>query len=270
MIENQDRGDGRGSPEGESASKQHEIATSINALKSSYEAAQADQIQHSDNIFRWTRRGAKAAILYTGLTILIFGASIYSVSQTREIVNQTSRAAKAAEDQVQATKDTAGDQKAAIDKQTGIASDTEQRQLRAYVGLTDDPLAMIKSPDRIIVTMKNFGQTPTKSVELFINWAFVKQPAVRLPDGFEFPDNPYCPARLYGAQTIYPADILKGQRQHCPDETKKLSEPNIWAAFIYGHVIYFDVFGNRWRNNYCLLYGASGSAYCDRYNEIDS
>jgi hypothetical protein len=118
--------------------------------------------------------------------------------------------------------------------------------------------------------MKNFGQTPAKSVEIFINWEFVRKPAVGLPDGFEFADKPYCPTRLYGAQIIFPADILKAQRQHCPDEAEKLSEPNSWAAFIYGHIMYFDVFGNRWRNNYCFWYEASESALCDRYNEIDA
>jgi hypothetical protein len=154
--------------------------------------------------------------------------------------------------------------------QASIAGDAEQRQLRAYVGLANDPIMTLTAPDRTILAMKNFGQTPGKSVEIFTNFEFVSKPADRLPDDFKFPDKNYCPKRLYGTQVIYPLDILKSQRQDCPEEIAKLSSPEKWTAFIYGHILYSDVFGHQWRNNYCFLYGAAnGNAYCDRYNEMD-
>jgi hypothetical protein len=99
--------------------------------------------------------------------------------------------------------------------QAWTSSDTEQRSLRAYVGLADltnSATAPKVESGRILVTMINYGATPAKDVEFYGNWEFVKPGVMRLPDDFTFPDKPYCPPeRLYGGQTIFPKNTLQSK-----------------------------------------------------------
>jgi hypothetical protein len=156
--------------------------------------------------------------------------------------------------------------------QAWISHDTEQRSLRAYVGLADftnTPPQLDK--ERIRIQMVNYGQTAAKNVEFYGNWEFVAANVLRLPDDFTFPEKPYCPdnQRLYGGATIFPQKSLESQRAHCPEEIAKLISGGQWNSFFYGHVDYQDIFDQKWTTTYCVGFLNGLTILCDRHNEID-
>jgi hypothetical protein len=152
------------------------------------------------------------------------------------------------------------------------ADDTAQRQLRAYVAISNSvPLDM--NPIRVALTFDNFGQTPATDVKVFFYWEFVPF-GENLPSNFTFPEKPGCvgaPGITPGIAAIFPRNPALIFRKHCPDELTRLqaSERNEVHAFLYGHAEYLDIFKKKRRTNFCLLYTPSISIVCGRHNEMD-
>jgi hypothetical protein len=111
---------------GKPAGPNHEIVAAINALGKKYEAAQKGRPEHDRQTLKWAKRAGIGVGIYTLLTL---GIAVVALCQL-----QTSR-------------------------------DSEQRQLRAYVGVVhpNGPLIDHATPPGIplvVFDIKNFGQTP--------------------------------------------------------------------------------------------------------------
>jgi len=277
MIEKDDRGDARSDPEGKGTPKQHEIAISIDALKVSYETTQANQTQHSNNIFKWTRRGAKAAILYTGLTLLLFGASIYSVSQTREVVTQTSRAAKAAEDQVQAIKDAASEQVVALNKQIEIAKDTEERSLRAYAFASPTNVQGFTKGSAVTagISITTMGQTPAYNVRGIVSTGGMAYP---LRDDQDL-DVAQTADQIQNRSIVVPGHpfIIEATTKDVLNQSTvdAINAGTTFRLYTWGRVDYDDVFAKAHWLTFCYNYNGEllstekRAETCPRHNDYD-
>ena len=85
------------SPRYRASAKNHPIAIAINALKRQYQAKDRERAERDANIFKWTKRGAKAAILYTFFTLFIMVAGFYSVYEARRAADSAEVSANIAQ-----------------------------------------------------------------------------------------------------------------------------------------------------------------------------
>jgi hypothetical protein len=119
-----------------------------------------------------------------------------------------------------------------------LSKDTAQRQLRAYIGVSSASMRMInKNTLAIVVCIKNFGKTPALKVRHFIDHKMGKYP---LRVTLEKPTKSDADANA----VIFPT--IESWAQDAVDLSK---EPIVegMTLFVYGHIIYEDVFGHeRW------------------------
>jgi len=159
-------------------------------------------------------------------------------------------------------------------QQTVVTMEAAERtQLRAYVGidsikidapnltnhryvvLEDKPGIVWK--DSILLSIKNFGQTPARNVTTYINWEPMPL-SFNLPENFLFRDNinnnnpviDYSPSLYYldKDQIIIsniPIKDLTNFRSAYKKETNN---------FVYGHITYSDIYNRRWRRHFCFLW----------------
>ena len=119
---------------------------------------------------------------------------------------------------------------------------TVRAQLRAYVGVPSGKIMVVPDPAKLVVTvnvrMKNFGQTPAHEVQC---WA-----AVVTAQTFSAKFNSH--QTLIGAKiSLFPQDAQTVKFSH---ELSVLPGTDPIGIFIFGHIIYRDVFGNPWRTNF--------------------
>jgi hypothetical protein len=154
-VNNQQRGQSKGSGGGESGPREDKnVAFAINALHSTYKSSSDKTDQRENKQFLWTRRTAVAAIVYTLVTAALLAAGIWSAVQATNAVTQAANAVAVAK----RSADVAQDQVAA-------AKDTEQRQLRAYVGIIPGDVENFgEDTFEIKLIRKNYGQTPAYDV----------------------------------------------------------------------------------------------------------
>jgi hypothetical protein len=161
--------------------------------------------------------------------------------------------------------------------QAWIASDTERRQLRAYVSFsTTNPIKMTSS--EVTMVIDNFGETPAKDVQIWSSWEFVPF-GQDLPADFQFLVKPPCGGTavdqkmLPGPITIFPKNSYSTYGFHCPFDLVDLTraERNEVSAFTYGFISYFDVFDEKHRTNFCYLWypAIKKALFCNRHNEVD-
>jgi hypothetical protein len=149
------------------------------------------------------------------------------------------------------------------------ATAAERRQLRAYVGVEkiwfDLPHMSYlnwKAPrpvppgyfyeDKALVEIKNFGGTPAYEVGVTINWQIMRYGLI-LPIGYTLPQ--YAEERSPSSSqvidvgktftaTINIRDLLVFQE----------ADARVSSLYIYGHILYTDVYGRRWRRGYRYMY----------------
>jgi len=179
--------------------------------------------------------------------------------------------------------------------QVGISRDTEERQLRAYVGVEEVNLdlrggnAIDPTSERggeakftksyFMPTLKNYGLTPARNVQL--RWQSVFSSG-DLPFNFDFNE--------YANQTVHPSMASRGTlnagqvgnvKAPLTLRTNALFQQAIskgMQLYVYGSYTYTDVYDKRWRDTFCFLVDKSdtdGHAFipCDRHNDetqIDS
>jgi hypothetical protein len=174
--------------------------------------------------------------------------------------------------------------------QVQVSRDTEERQLRAYVGLDTASLDLkggglvVPNPeageaaraqftnDYFLPTFKNSGLTPARDLRLTGQLVFS---STGLPANLRFsgPDESVNPnfvsrATLSAGQS----GSAKAQLTVGNDALIRRSMLNGTNIFFYGSLTYTDVFGRHWKDRFCLMLDASdttGNAFipCDRYND---
>ncbi len=133
-----------------------------------------------------------------------------------------------------------------------IASDTAQRQLRAYVNVDSAAIDLTHpAAPKATVVFKNFGHTPAYDVQIWIHmWIEVHPLAIDLPTppaNFRMGKDILAPGRPRISQiTKYPPVS--------PEAVPLLGTPQ-GTIYVYGEVRYRDAFGNdRW-TKYRLIWG---------------
>lgn len=125
-----------------------------------------------------------------------------------------------------------------------LAEDTAKRQLRAYVTVDADSPHFGTGGLRIRI--RNHGDTPAKNTCI---WTSIVR---EIPDGFGYPDK--FPPILVG--------YLVAPKQHCAAIVQPRMEAEFTETFfLYGHIDYTDIFGDRWRVDFCHEHQISGGFF---------
>ena len=157
----------------------------------------------------------------------------------------------------------------AAEAQIGVAKDTEKRQLRAYIVITDfsvvcpdcgDDTGGPPWPFRNTVRYKveNSGQTPAYHVRNTSYWITVDEvgPYAVIADDFAYEDVNLVEDKFYGE-----IDVGRDKNRDSGGEIKAEAIPIFKSAvnkekslFIYGHVDYCDIFNEPHSTAFCYRY----------------
>jgi hypothetical protein len=197
----------------------------------------------------------KTSIVLEGLLVVIGGIICAAILyQSRE----AARGAKAAADSAKAIHQ----ETAIIERQTAaieawnrnvtLMAETAQRQLRAYVCLESAALIF---PEPAIpeaqIKFKNCGQTPAYDVRGWIGTWFAEYPLKeKLP-------NP--PGDIQKAtETLAPGRVstfIAASKSPLPPQCLSALGTPKFTMYVYGKILYRDVFGNEQCTNYRLFHG---------------
>lgn len=167
-----------------------------------------------------------------------------------------------------------------------VSRDSEERQLRAYILVTDFGVACPPCGDTtlnfpkfpggltsaLMMRIQNSGETPASHIKPTFNWWPVHRRAAQLPAGFTFPD-----LGAADSQHLNSSSEL-GKDEH-GDAIGPLTQNGITTleetareadtVFLYGHVDYCDVFGHPHSTAYCFEYArglGDSLPKCRRFN----
>ncbi|MGA2871365.1 MAG: hypothetical protein ABSF34_19660 [Verrucomicrobiota bacterium] len=143
--------------------------------------------------------------------------------------------------------------------QAWIAKDTENRQLRAYIGLIPPPDNQIVSnftpPAKAVVrlTPHNFGQTPAYRA---INWTGMGVAPHPLPKNFPYQTqkSPIGPNPI----TIHPGNfdiagvVLPATEPLAQWDFDRIGDGKNWRLYAWGTITYDDAFGKSHFTNFCI------------------
>jgi hypothetical protein len=215
----QDKSGGGGNP---TAAEKKYIALSIHSLNSTYKAAKDEEGKRGETNLKYTSWTAIAATIYTAITFVLLAAGIWSA--------------------IQATKAVA------------IASDSESRQFRAYVGVVPGDIENFGIPgkEKSIIIRKNYGQTPAYDVGFSGN--FIKVDKKEINVGIIA--NCVNP-KIGGMITMFPSATLPFNvvvSDSRPPDVINAVHRGDFVITTYGTLCYHDAFGVSHYTNYCWRY----------------
>jgi len=155
----------------------------------------------------------------------------------------------------------------AIKRQADIASDTAQRQLRAYICLDTAALHFpTKNSPVAMVNFKNCGQTPAYEVHGWIHtWITTHPLQEKLP---ALPID----YLMIASNTLGPGTLTKFVAPKKPPllgfVASQLGTPQC-TYYVYGQILYRDIFGKERYTNYRLLYGGPEGVHSNRNGDGD-
>ena len=153
------------------------------------------------------------------------------------------------------------------------AEQTAERQLRAYVGCSEIALecpnltnpsyvpvqtvAGLIFEDYVLLTIKNYGQTPASEVGTFVNWTSTMF-ATRLAIEFPYPDINSTTVGDLGPipthRTLFPTQVAI-DKIAIPDLSvfRQAHQKQVFLYF-YGHIKYRDIYNRTQDTNFCSIY----------------
>jgi hypothetical protein len=155
--------------------------------------------------------------------------------------------------------------------QVMVSRDTARRQLRAYIGIADNRISKVAADQtpEIDLVIKNFGETPARAVQFWVEDIFESYPLINKLPIFDF--------RL-AKFVLFPSDSYNlTWESSTPLTTTDMNgiQNGQRSLYVHGHVRYEDAF-HRIRNTwFCLRYGgefclrSSKMGYADEGNETD-
>jgi hypothetical protein len=203
----------------------------------------------------------KTSIALAGLLIVIGGITFAAIwHQARE----SARAAKAAADSVEAIhqqtaiieRQTAATEKAAeaSNRIVTLMAETTQRQLRAYVCL-DSAAVIFPEPavPEAQIKFKNCGQTPAYDVRGWIGTWFAEYPLKdELPNALGDMQK--------GTETLAPERVstfIAARKPPLPPQCLSALGTPKFTMYVYGKIVYRDIFGKEQFTNYRLIHGGN-------------
>jgi hypothetical protein len=203
------------------------------------------------------------AIFFTGVLVIVGFLGVRYAKRTLNAIEGQLAEIKAAGTQTDQMIGHADMQAKAIERQVSVMEDTAQKQLRAYICLTESSVKITKrGVVEAIMFFKNVGQTPAYNVRLW---------ALPLVDSYPLKDPPGPPPK----SLPLPKGII------APQEKQELTTPLLtlstsvidrfsqrdYALFILGEVRYRDVFDKGFVLKYRVLFG--GPAGIDAISDND-
>jgi hypothetical protein len=220
-----------------------------------YEAAEASN---------WRRQN-----IIAGGGVLVSTFTLAAAAVAAVIAYNAYVAALKAGDEARRQADEAKRQADAAEIQIGIAKDTAQKQLRAYLG-TGLPIVDEKT-ETVIQYISNGGVTPARDVHVTYQSAKLLAGKTVSPD-FTFPEGS-------GTNDIYDtvSEILpQGNQKHTaildPGEIELLKDARKGGtpALMYGHIDYIDIFRNAHSCNFAFYMVKGGEIIqLERHNDCD-
>jgi hypothetical protein len=130
--------------------------------------------------------------------------------------------------------------------------DTAERQLRAYVGVSDSSIHGVETgAPEAIVNFKNFGQTPAYDVRMWIHIWITEHPLTEvLPEAPE--DLPKATSVLYPGSHL---SFFMPKEPPVPAEHIHLLGTAEGTIYVYGGITYRDAFDRRRTTKFRLMYG---------------
>lgn len=165
--------------------------------------------------------------------------------------------AEAAASNAKAASDNAASAKASADvsqKSLALASETAQKQLRAYV-CVESACVRFPRPDvpEAQVHFKNYGQTPAYKFRGWIHTWFAEYPLIEV-----LPPAPNDLSK--GTELLAPGRksiFVSPKKPPLPPHYIPLLGTMKFTLYVYGEVYYTDAFGNDQWTKYRLIYGGS-------------
>jgi hypothetical protein len=156
--------------------------------------------------------------------------------------------------------------------QAKISEDTARRQLRAYI--FPRQLQMIITAASVTAHQKvhNAGQTPAYHVNILAGIDIRPHP---IPDNANFAITPSAPI-VYAV--INPGETLDGLlsvgNTFGADMADKIKDGNLRRLYVYGSIVYRDIFLIERHSNFCFSYYGEGAAlnnaeHCAKHNDAD-
>jgi hypothetical protein len=156
-------------------------------------------------------------------------------------------------------------------RQTIVAMEgSERRQLRAYVGVTriefvvphlEDLGWNVPNPppdgyiytELVMVTVANFGSTPAYEVRVTVNWQPFRPFGSHPAPEYVFVD--YVGPLAASRSAVIDTDQEFRASITIADLTAfREAESRTSSLYVYGSILYTDVYGRRWNRTYCLVY----------------
>ncbi len=142
----------------------------------------------------------------------------------------------------------------AMIRQTSVLQNSAKKQLRAYVGVSESGLKL--DPPNIPegqVNIKNYGQTPAYKVRHWIGIGVLPHPLVsKLPEppgGLQLSISILSPG---GHHTL----VVPVKTPIRASDLSSLYTPE-HTLYVYGHIVYEDIFGEEWSTDYRFFCGGS-------------
>ena len=229
----------------------HEVAEAIETLRENYERTQQTRADHDAKTLFWARIAGIGVSIYTALTLIIVGASIYSAQQAK-ISADAARLSAA------------------------TAQDTEKQQLRAYVGVNSEPIILrcdacdnpskpiiereYRDDNSVVMEIQNFGLTPAYDTSVRLKWE-INTSGIGPADDFAYPDD-QLGTNGVGKFAMYPGQkrpsvvILDAQTIAFIQRARK----HEMSMFYYGRIDYRDVFDEQTIVDFCFWYAPDAGA----------
>jgi hypothetical protein len=213
----------------------------------------------------WWTAGFTGALVFVTAGLWFFTALLWRT--TRRAVIDGEQAIRAAIATAQAAREQANYTARAVE----VSEDTAKRQTRAYVGVNNiildfahisylawkapDPLPVegYIYEDKILVIAKNFGESPAYEVRIEINWQPVGSFGVHPPADYAFPV--YAPTASASASQVLDKGHVHTATINVADMWPfQVAEAKLSNLYVYGQILYTDVYGRRWQREYCYVY----------------
>jgi hypothetical protein len=112
--------------------------------------------------------------------------------------------------------------------------------------------------DFIVVTIKNFGQTPAKDTTVFAYFTDTKFPE-RLPDDFFEHNDVDVVSAAHVRPTLARFLLQRGQAEISKSVIQdirplRLAKPRERYIYVFGRIYYRDIYDKNWRTKFCYVW----------------
>jgi hypothetical protein len=202
----------------------------------------------TQRIADYTDRLALFTIFIFCVAVSQAGLFVWQLLYMRKGMEEAAIAAKAAKESAETAKIQAGVARDTLQ----TMQDTAERQLRAYVGVSQFSISKVETgAPEAVVHIKNFGQTPAYNMQTWIHMWITRHPLrIILPVAPE--------SLLKSTAILHPGcevvHFMPKEPAVKPEHIASLGTPE-GTIYVYGEITYRDAFKNPRTTKFRLIYG---------------